>query len=76
MKRLSSDKRIDRLLRSLLARKRGWAVLDAGKHLKVVAPTGRKVAVSRTPSDRRAYLNVMADIRRLEIGCETRTSNP
>lgn len=52
---------VRRLLRDL--RRHGWEVRQ-GRHLTLVSPTGRKVAMSRTPSDRRAMDNLLASIRR------------
>ena len=43
----------------------GWRVKPSRRHLKLVAPTGRVVCMSRTPSDRsRALQNQLADLRR------------
>ena len=64
--RYSTDKQVEKMVRELLARNCGWAVSHSGKHLKLVAPNGRKITVSRSPSDTHAYRNIMADIRRTE----------
>jgi hypothetical protein len=56
---VTSDAR--RLLRDL--RRHGWQVRQ-GRHLTLISPAGRRVAMSRSPSDRRAMENLLASIRR------------
>lgn len=60
---LTTCKRINTILDSLRAE--GWTT-ESGKHLKLRAPNGRLVVVSRTPSDRRAELNIITTIRRAQ----------
>lgn len=43
----------------------GWRlIVTNGGHLKWAAPNGEVVFSSRTPSDRRAVMNLRADLRR------------
>lgn len=53
---------VDTLLRE--AYKMGWVRVMGGKHYKLVHPCGATVIISRTASDRRAMLNIRADLRR------------
>lgn len=58
------DKGIDGEIRKLL--KEGWRVISTKRHLKLAAPTGIKLTVSKTPSDRRAIRNFISDVRRIK----------
>ncbi|MDI4667627.1 hypothetical protein AAEU31_02355 [Pseudoalteromonas sp. SSMSWG5] len=64
MKKYSSDKDINMLVRALL-KKKGWSIRQ-GKHPKLITPSGFKVTVPSTPSDFRAFKNFKNDIRRLK----------
>lgn len=49
------------------ARAHGWSVRTTGSgHLKLVPPDKNRsfLVISKTPSDRRAYLNIRAALRR------------
>ncbi len=44
---------------------KGYAVVHGGKHVGIRHPSGRRVAtIAVTPSDHRAQLNCIANIRR------------
>ncbi|MCF2849445.1 hypothetical protein NH514_20170 [Pseudoalteromonas sp. ACER1] len=64
MKKYSSDKDINMLVRALL-KKKGWSIRQ-GKHPKLITPSGLKLTVPSTPSDFRAFRNFKNDIRRLK----------
>jgi hypothetical protein len=51
-----------------LARALGWSVAEitGGGHLKLVRPGCRPVIVANSPGDRRARLNMRAQLRRAE----------
>ena len=55
------DREVRRLVRDLEAN--GWRVKQ-GRHLKLVAPTGKVVSISCTPSDKRAMQNILSDCRK------------
>jgi hypothetical protein len=59
----SQDKRIAGMVRELI--EKGWRYLPGGKHGKLVAPNGRRLAVPGTPSDWRSGLNFERDARRI-----------
>lgn len=42
----------------------GWVPVNGGKHIKLIHPTGARVIVARSASDRRAAMNIRADLRR------------
>ncbi|WP_445772139.1 hypothetical protein [Rheinheimera sp.] len=63
MKKYSNDKNINTLVHRLLKQNR-WQIRQ-GRHPVLIAPTGRRLAVPGTPSDRRAFLNFKHDVRRL-----------
>lgn len=44
----------------------GWTVEHGGKHIKAKHPKGGQVIMAVSPSDVRAQLNILADIRRLK----------
>lgn len=58
------SKEIKKIVRQ--AERRGWAFENGRVHDKLVHPTGRKVSVSKSPSDRMAPRNVQRDIDRIE----------
>ncbi len=64
MKKYSNDKNINALVHRLLKQNR-WQIRQ-GRHPVLIAPTGRRLAVPGTPSDRRAFLNFKHDVRRLQ----------
>lgn len=45
----------------------GMTLDDTGRHLRLKAVDGRSVTLSGTPSDRRSFLNVRADLRRMGV---------
>lgn len=54
---------------------KGWVYEYGKKHIKMKAPSGWTVGIPMSPSDRRAYMNTLRDIRRVEaIGNESRQS--
>lgn len=62
---LMSTKEMRSLIR--LAIKRGYHVeMRSNGHYKFTAPTGRFFFTSKTPSDRRALDNILADMKRAE----------
>jgi hypothetical protein len=60
----SKNDRINVLVRRLL--REGWRIERGGTHWKVFAPGGGFISVPGTPSDRRAFLNFRADVRRIK----------
>ena len=58
-------KDIRKLLRPAL--ESGWVLVDrGGPHLRLVAPDQKQaIVMSRTPSDRRSFLNLRARLRRV-----------
>jgi predicted RNA binding protein YcfA (HicA-like mRNA interferase family) len=44
----------------------GWQVMRTRRHWRLLHPNGGIVVLSSTPSDRRALLNVRAQLRRAE----------
>lgn len=62
-----AEKEIDAELRTL--ERAGYRVTKAA-HVKVIAPNGRTVTLSGTPSDHRAVRNIKADLRRLRAAQE------
>jgi len=64
MKKYSSDKDINMLVRILL-KKKGWSIKQ-GRHPRLITPSGVKITVPSTPSDFRAFKNFKMDIRRLK----------
>ncbi|TKB51198.1 hypothetical protein FCL40_01175 [Ferrimonas sediminicola] len=45
---------------------KGWQFQKGRKHGKLIAPWGRAAVIPATPSDRRAYLNLRSQLRRME----------
>ena len=43
----------------------GAVAVPSGKHIKYVLPSGKKLVVSRTPSDYRAVFRQIGDLKRL-----------
>jgi hypothetical protein len=58
----SSNKVFNRLIKDLI--KDDWRFVRRRKHGMLIAPNGRKLSVSRSPSDQRAFHSLKADIRR------------
>jgi hypothetical protein len=63
MKKYSSDKKINEKVVRLT--KQGWHCRRGKKHVVIVSPSGFRVAVPSTPSDRRAFYNFASDIKKL-----------
>jgi hypothetical protein len=64
--------RIQRDLRPIVkaALKAGWRVQTTRRgHLKLRSPRGALVVLGNTPSDRRAYRNARAHLRRAGLTC-------
>lgn len=64
MKRVSSDKDINQLIKELL--QNGWRYQSGKKHGKIELPGVGKVVIPTSPSDRRTLQNLIRDIRQLE----------
>lgn len=59
----SAEKEIDALVRKMV--QEGWLFKRGGRHGRLYAPVGRSIlTVPATPSDRRAFMNFRADVRR------------
>lgn len=52
------------------ALRRGWTFKNGRKHAFLIHPSGRKITVSKSPSDCMAYRNILRDIARIESGVE------
>ncbi|PJO10510.1 hypothetical protein CRG49_002165 [Neisseria sp. N95_16] len=63
----SRDKEFHRYVKILLSEHPpNWQVIASGKHLKLLhTPTGRKVPIPFSPSDRRGFFNFKAQIRKI-----------
>ncbi len=65
MKKYSSDKNINVLVNRLVNHY-GWSC-KKGRHPKLITPSGKRLSVPSTPSDkRRAFQNFKHDVRRLQ----------
>lgn len=64
MKKYSSDKDINELVRRLL--KCGWTVRNGKKHPLVISPAGGRLPIPSTPSDRRSFYNFSSDIKKID----------
>ncbi len=64
MKKYSNDKNINVLVHQLL--QSGVWHIRRGRHPVLTAPSGKRLTVPSTPSDRRAFLNFKLDVRRLQ----------
>jgi len=58
----SKNKEIAKIVRMYV--RDGWQYHKGRKHGKLKAPSGKVIVVPCTPSDRRAALNFVADLRR------------
>ena len=63
MRKYSNDKDINCLVRKLL--KSDWKLRKGKKHLSVISPSGRRLTIPSTPSDRRALKNLKGQIRHI-----------
>ncbi|WP_035384937.1 hypothetical protein [Ferrimonas futtsuensis] len=45
---------------------KGWTFRKGRKHGKLITPWGKIAVIPATPSDRRAYLNLRSQLRRME----------
>ena len=61
----SSNKDFNRLIKDLI--KNDWCFVRKRKHGMLISPNGRKLKVSRSPSDCRALQSLKADIRRAQL---------
>ena len=61
-KKYSSDKDIHKLVCSLI--KKNWQYQRGTKHGSLRSPSGFKMTVPGSPSDRRAYRNFLKDTQR------------
>lgn len=64
--KLVSDKDTRNLIKQYLGK--GWTLEDRGRHLFIRSPNGDIVTVPRTPSDWRGFMNLRAQLRRVEKG--------
>lgn len=62
MRKYSSDKDIHHLICQLV--RENWMFRRCRKHGLVISPNGKRVFVSNTPSDTRAFQNFKKDIKR------------
>lgn len=52
------------------AKRQGWVVATTGSgHLRLTSPTGHIIVAARTPSDKRATLNLRARLRQRGVKC-------
>lgn len=58
------DKELRKVVKA--AEKRGWKLVSGGKHYKLVHSSGRKMAMSISPSDRCAHRQVERQLARVE----------
>lgn len=60
---LTNSKELRKLLKD--AEQRGWTFKRGGrgKHIKGVHPSGKTTTVSVSPSDHRAYLHIVKDLK-------------
>ncbi len=65
MKKFSSDKNINELVRALIKAK-GWRVRRHKAHLILTNPKGKRLTVPGSPSDSRSFQNFKSDVRRLQ----------
>lgn len=64
MKRISSNKDVNKLVHRL--RREGWVYQSGKKHGKAELPGIGKVIIPKSPSDRKALLNLTREIQHLE----------
>lgn len=65
-RKYSQNKEINEIVKVLT--REGWKTKDGGKHLKLIAPGGETVSVSRSPSDRNAASGLRQDIKKIKEG--------
>lgn len=63
--RYSNNKEVSAIVRTLL--NSGWRYMAGRKHVKIIAPNGRKLTVPGTPSDWRASMNFKRYVRRMAL---------
>ncbi len=61
MRKFTSNKDFNVYIQHLC--KTGWIFMRGKKHAKLIAPTGAKVVVPSSPSDKRALDNFKRDIK-------------
>lgn len=64
----SRDKAFHRYVKGLLAEHPpNWAVTTSGKHFKLChLPSGKKLPIPFSPSDRRGILNFQSQVRKIQ----------
>lgn len=58
---LTTDKQLREILRD--AEGRGWQFSNGKRHIKARHPSGQTATIARTPSDVRAYQNIMNNLK-------------
>jgi predicted RNA binding protein YcfA (HicA-like mRNA interferase family) len=60
---LTNNKELRRIIKE--AEQRGWTFKRSGRgnHIKGIHPMGKTTTISISPSDGRAYLNIVKDLR-------------
>lgn len=61
MRKFTSNKDFNVYIQELC--RTGWVYIRGKKHAKLIAPTGAKVVVPGSPSDRRAFDNFKRDVK-------------
>jgi hypothetical protein len=64
MKKLSTDKDIDKFVRELL--RSGWSLLRSKRHPVIKSPSGKRIAVPSSPGVSRAYDEFTHAVQRLQ----------
>ncbi|QQK58797.1 hypothetical protein FJD32_004295 [Shewanella sp. LC6] len=61
MKKFSSNKDFHVYIKQLC--RAGWTFIQGKKHAKLLSPSGKRVVVPGSPSDKRAFDNFKRDVR-------------
>ncbi|WP_324005438.1 hypothetical protein RFF20_05600 [Pasteurella multocida] len=64
MIRFSKESKINNFVTQKI--KQGWSWRKGKKHHILISPKNRKISIPSTPSDYRAYLNFIKDVKLLE----------
>lgn len=65
MKKLSSNKDIDKFVRKLL--RSGWSLIRTKRHPVIKSPDGKRIAVPSSPGVSRAYEEFTHAVQRLQV---------
>ena len=60
---LSKNSKINNLVKELLLN--GWSIVRKKRHTIIMNPSGQKIPVPCTPSDRRAFYNFRSNVRKM-----------